>query len=72
MMNRLIEQNITCLVELGRPVIADKAWGSKVKNEESPVPCVSCPQGCLSKPAEGGMPRLCCLPGSIPLVPYER
>ena len=72
MMNRLIEQNITCLVELGRPLIADKAWGSKVKNEESPVPCVSCPQGCLSKPAEGGMPRLCCLPGSIPLVPYER
>ena len=70
--NGLLERNITCLAELGRPLIADKYWVAKVKREEKPVPWVNCPQGCLSEPADRGLPRLCCQAACIPLVPHER
>lgn len=60
-LDTLIKNNITCLVELGRPFIADPTWVQRLQNNQSPKPCTLCSQGCLSYEATEGRAILSCV-----------
>lgn len=60
-LDELVKNNITCLVELGRPFIADPKWVQRLQNNQPAKPCTLCPQGCLAYDANEGREVLSCV-----------
>jgi len=58
-----IEDGKTDMVSLGRPLIADPEWPNKAAEGKSPVKCIRCNIGCLSRVPPGLALRCIVNPG---------
>lgn len=46
-LDEILQNNITSLVEVGRPLIADARWVEHIHTGMPVTPCTLCPQGCM-------------------------
>ncbi len=64
-----IEANWTDMISLARSLIADPEWANKVASGRSPVKCILCGIGCLSR-LRGNLPIRCIVNPSAGLKKY--
>lgn len=60
-MDEILQNNITSLVEIGRPLIADARWVEHIHSDQPVRPCALCPQGCLCLDKQEGREILGCI-----------
>mgnify|MGYP003467186202 CR=1 FL=1 len=57
----ILQNNITSLVEIGRPLIADARWVEHVHTGAPIRPCTLCPHGCTRPDRREGREMLACI-----------